>query len=136
MQKILEVAKSFEQHAKQQNEAIEMAVRAEFERLKSVIEQESSSAQSTYTRAIRNLNQRHWTQSTLHALPLTVLVMFSTLATSAAWSWYVFGSQNRHLANIEETTNEGKWAACRKIYEVPKKSQDDTYNQTYCLLLE
>jgi hypothetical protein len=43
MTKILEVAKSFEQHAKTQNAAIEKAVIKEFEKLRGVIEREGVS---------------------------------------------------------------------------------------------
>lgn len=132
MQKITEVAKSFEQHAKTQNEAIEKAVIKEFEKLKGVIERESADAQTTYENAIRSLNRKHWTHSTLRALPLAVLVIFATLATSAAWGWYVFGSKTRHLTTIETADDGSKWAACKKTYHDPKdKAQTQP---TYCLL--
>jgi hypothetical protein len=132
MTKILEVAKSFELHAKQQSEATEKAVLKEFEKLRGVIERESASAQITYENAIQSLNRKHWTHSTLRALPLTVLVMLAVLGTSATWGWYVFGSKTRHLTTIETADDGSKWAACKKTYH----DQKDKTNQqpTYCLL--
>jgi hypothetical protein len=127
MQKITEVAKSFEQHAKIQNEAIEKAVKAEFERLKSVIEEESKSAQSTYENAIRNLNRRHWMHTTLRALPLTVLIALAVTLASAGWSWYLFGS-GRLLVTPIKSEDGGAWLACQQTH-----TDKETKTQ-YCLI--
>ena len=116
MTKITEVAKSFEQHAKTQNAAIEKAVIKEFEKLRGVIERESESAQTTYENAIQNLNRKHWTHSTLRALPLTVLVIFATLTTSAAWGWYVFYS-GKHLATLANSQDGAPWVQCKETFQ-------------------
>ena len=125
MPKITEVAASFEKHATQQNAAIEQAVKAEFLRLKSVIEEESKSAQSTYENAIQSLNRKHWAHATLRALPLAVLVTLAVILASGAWSWYVFGS-GRLLVTPITSEDGGKWLKCQQMY-----TEKETQNQ-YC----
>ena len=127
MQKITEVAKSFEQHAKTQNEAIEKAVKAEFERLKSVIEEESKSAQSTYENAIRSLNRKHWMHATLRALPLTVLLSLAVGISSLGWGWYLYGS-GRLLVTPIKSEDGRAWLECQQIH-----TDKETKTQ-YCLI--